>query len=494
MASSHRGKRNYTWLWGLVGILAALAAVITVTVWAIGAADGGKGTGSSTTTTTTTSTTAEQGNSSTSSDATGSTDTDASSSTSTDANTTTSTTGSDTQTTTTTKSSASTKPSTSTKPIKKPVTIAEAVVGSTGDFLIHTPLLTNYYDAATDTYSYDRVFTHVKPYYKQMDWMVGNLEVTLAGDAYKYQGYPSFNAPDTLIDAMLDSGMDMLLTANNHSFDTRAVGFNRTRSVLKTKGLPFIGTRDKADKPYRVQTINGIKIGMINYTYQTYREDGQKALNGILMTSDTAPLINSFDYNKLNAFYTEMERNIAAMKQDGAEAIMLYIHWGNEYQLKPNSYQKTIAQKMCDLGVDVIVGGHPHVIQPIEILTSSVSGKTTVCAYSVGNELSNQRIAYMDLKTGHTEDGMILQTTFGKTADGKVLVTDVDVLPTWVHTYKEGNKTYYDIIPLDTTKDFTKSFNLSASASGATNAQKSYDRTMALVGDGLQAFDALFAK
>ena len=149
---------------------------------------------------------------------------------------------------------------------------------------------------------------------------------------------------------------------------------------------------------------------------------------------------------------------------------------------------------MCDLGVDVIVGGHPHVIQPIEILTSSVSGKTTVCAYSVGNELSNQRIAYMDLKTGHTEDGMILQTTFGKTADGKVLVTDVDVLPTWVHTYKEGNKTYYDIIPLDTTKDFTKSFNLSASASGATNAQKSYDRTMALVGDGLQAFDALFAK
>ena len=432
MPSSHRGKRNYTWLWGLLGIVVAIVAVVCLSVWLLRSPSdsSGKGTSSSSSTTT--------------------------------------------QPTTTT----------TTKP-PEPTT---ATIGSTGDFLIHSPLLTNYYDAATDTYSYDRVFKHITPYYEQMDWMVGNLEVTLAGDAYKYQGYPNFNAPDTLIDAMLDSGLDMLLTANNHSFDTRAVGFNRTRSVLKTKGMPFIGTRDEADKPYRVETINDIAVGMICYTYQTYREDGQKALNGILMTSDTAPLINSFDYHKLNAFYTEMERHIAAMKQDGAEAIMLYIHWGNEYQLKPNSYQKTIAQKMCDLGVDVIVGGHPHVIQPIEILTSSVTGKQTVCAYSVGNELSNQRIAYMNMKTGHTEDGMVLKTTFTKTPEGEVSLTGLDVLPTWVHTYKEGNKTYYDIIPLDTTKDFATSFNLSASASGAANAQKSYDRTMALVGDGLAAF------
>jgi predicted transcriptional regulator YdeE len=135
------------------------------------------------------------------------------------------------------------------------------------------------------------------------------------------------------------------------------------------------------------------------------------SLNGIPLNATDKNLVNVFLKNDVAGFSADLAENIADMKADGAEAIVLYIHRGNEYQLKPNSYQTTIAQKMCDLGVDVIVGGHPHVIQPIDILTSSVSGKKTVCAYSVGNELSNQRIAYMDMKTGHTEDGMVLQTT-----------------------------------------------------------------------------------
>ncbi len=436
MTAKHGKKRNYTWFWGLLGIVLAIA-VIVVSVWAMSSSKPGRGSDTGSTSTTTTNTT------------------------------------------------------TTTTVVPPPTT---ATIGSTGDFLLHTPLLTNYYDAATDTYAYDNVFTHVKPYYEQMDWMVGNLEVTLAGDAYAYQGYPNFNAPDTMIDAMLDNGIDMLLTANNHSFDTGSIGFTRTRSVLKTKNMPFIGTRDEADKPYRVETVNDIAIGMINYTYQTYRPDGQKALNGILMTGDTAPLINSFDYRNLDAFYTELAQRIEEMQQDGAEAIMVFIHWGDEYRLAPNAYQTAMAQKMCDLGVDVIVGGHPHVIQPIEILTSSISGKQTVCAYSVGNALSNQRVAYMDMKTGHTEDGMVLQTTFTKSSDGTVSLTGLDVLPTWVHMYKSGNKTYYEIVPLDTEQEFATSFNLSASSTGAADAQKSYDRTMALVQDGLQAFKARMAE
>ncbi len=434
-----RRKRNYRWLWGLCSILLAVTAVICMAVGIAKLSDG---------------------NGQLSVDQTGST----------------TTTGA---------------PTTTTTKAPRPVS---ATIGSVGDILMHDPLVskTNYYSSETKKYEYDSIFTHVKPYYEQMDLMVANFEGTLAGTAYSYRGYPSFNAPDDIIDAMVNSGVDMMLTANNHSFDTRAVGFNRTREVLKQRNIPFIGTRDEQDEPYYIANVNGIAIGMINYTYETARSGGRKTLNGIKMTADTENLINSFNYSDLNAFYKEIEQHIADMKKDGAEAIMLYIHWGNEYKLKPNSYQTTIAQKMCDLGVDVIVGGHPHVIQPIEILTSSVSGKKTVCAYSLGNELSNQRIAYMNMKSGHTEDGMILQTTFTKAADGTVSLTGLQALPTWVHMYKTGGKTQYQIVPLDTTKDFEKSFNLSATSSGAKNAAASYKRTMDLIGDGLEAFQKEF--
>ena len=378
-------------------------------------------------------------------------------------------------------------PTTTTTKAPQPVS---ATVGSVGDILMHDPLVskTNYYSSETKKYEYDSVFTYIKPYYEQMDWMVANFEGTLAGTAYSYRGYPSFNAPDDIIDAMVNNGVDMMLTANNHSFDTRSVGFNRTRQVLKDKQIPFIGTRDEEDKPYYVADVNGIKIGMINYTYETARSGGIKTLNGIKMTADTQNLINSFNYNNLNAFYRELEQNLAAMKADGAEATMVYIHWGNEYQVKQNATQKKIAQKLCDLGVDVIVGGHPHVIQPIEILTSS-TGKKTVCAYSLGNQLSNQRIVHMGLKTGHTEDGMILQTTFTKAPDGTVSVTGLNVLPTWVHLYRKDGKKQYQIIPLDAEKGWDTGLNLSATSSGRKDAAASYKRTMALVQSGLEAFE-----
>ena len=430
MTRARRGRRNYRWLWGALAILLAIIAVVMLGVSLAHALAHNPDQPTTPSQTTPTSTT-------------------------------------------------------TTPPPAEPVSVT---VGATGDILLHTPFIKNYYDSATDSYDYTELFTHVKPYFEKMDWMIANLEVTLAGTAYKYDGYPCFNSPDTIVDALVGSGVDMLLTANNHSYDTRSVGFTRTRSVLKTKAVPFIGTRDEEDLPYRVQNVGGLRIGMINYTYQTARSDGKKALNGILMKDADAPYINSFDYNNLQAFYTEMKDRIAAMKQDGAEAIMLFIHWGNEYQLKPNSYQKQIAQKMCDLGVDVIVGGHPHVIQPIEVLTSEVSGKTTVCAYSVGNAISNQRIAYMDMKTGHTEDGMLFSSTFTRAADGTVSVTAVDVLPTWVHMYRQGSRTRYQIIPLDQSVDFKNAFNLSATSAGAANAQKSYERTMKLVSEGLEAF------
>ena len=152
-----------------------------------------------------------------------------------------------------------------------------------------------------------------------------------------------------------------------------------------------------------------------------------------------------------------METAIANMKQDGAEVIVVYMHWGNEYRLTTTQTQRTMAQKLCDLGVDVIVGAHPHVVEPVDLLTSTVSGKNTLCVYSMGNAISNQRVEEpsITMKSGHTEDGMLFSFTVTKYSDGSVRLTDAAVLPTWVHLYSKT----YQIIPLDkTVSDWSVSF------------------------------------
>ena len=164
----------------------------------------------------------------------------------------------------------------------------------------------------------------------------------------------------------------------------------------------------------------------------------------------------------------------------------MFIHWGNEYQTTPSTEQQQIAQQLCDMGFDVIVGGHPHVIQPAALLTSRVDpDRKTVCLYSTGNAVSNQRIAEMDLKTGHTEDGLLFSMTFSKYSDGTVYLEDVDLLPCWVDLRTEP-QTQYPIIPLDDSiRDQWQSlFGLTDEA--LANAQKSYDRTLELTGSGIR--------
>ena len=169
------------------------------------------------------------------------------------------------------------------------------------------------------------------------------------------------------------------------------------------------------------------------------------------------------------------------------------MHWGAEYQLKENTTQRAIAQKLCDLGVDVIIGGHPHVIQPIDVLHSDISGKTTLCIYSIGNAVSNQRQERMDMKSGHTEDSVLFSVTFTKYSDGNVLTSDVEILPTWVNLYKGSNgKNIYQIVPLDKSINWQSNFNLSASQNGVERANKSFNWTLQLLSPGLQkAKDAL---
>ncbi len=364
--------------------------------------------------------------------------------------------------------------------------VSTATIGSTGDILIHSPFLPAYYDETTQSHNFDKIFTHLEPYIKKLDYSVINLEVTLADK--NFSGYPLFRCPDSLIDSAKSCGFDMFLTATNHSNDGGASGFTRTVEVLKNKNVDFIGTRlNSEDKKYIIKDINGIKVGMVNYTYGDISGDGVVSVNGIPATSANSRLINVFDYNKLEKFYSEQAEIIAEINQLGADKIIYYMHWGNEYQLKPNATQKAIAQKLCDLGVDVIVGGHPHVIQPMDVLHSDISGKDTICIYSVGNSVSNQRQEIMDMKSGHTEDGVLFTVAFTKLSDGTVFTSDVEVIPTWVHLYRGKNgKKVYQIVPLDKNVDWSRNFNLSATSNGIERANKSYNRTMQLLSEGQQ--------
>jgi len=379
-----------------------------------------------------------------------------------------------------------TVPPTTLPPPEPEKVVATATISSQGDLLMHKPV----FDTCRQgdgSYNFESIFRYVKDLVSGYDYALANLETTFGGDNYKYQGNPEFNCPDPLAASVLDAGYDMLLTANNHAADTRADGISRTLEVVRETGLATLGTQLNDEEPkYAVVDINGIKVGMVCYTY-AYSHDGTNfSLNGLMPIKDVGQ-VNFFMNNNLNKLYTEVEEILQKMKEDGAEATMMFIHWGIEYQTTENATQSKISQKLCDMGFDVIVGGHPHVVQPVRLLESTVDpDHKTICMYSLGNAVSNQRTGYSSLfPAGYTEDGALFTVTFEKYSDGEVYVAATDVIPTWVNMHTTNNVKEYNILPLqDSSRESWKEqFNLNDNTMAF--AEKSYTRTMGIVGEGL---------
>ena len=376
-----------------------------------------------------------------------------------------------------------------------PFKVSTVTIGATGDLMLHDLVLQSGYDDQSDTYNFNDIFTYFSKYVSKQDYSALNLEVTLAGEdnGYPYAGYPSFNSPDAILDAIKASGFDLLLTANNHAYDTGVKGFMRTQQVIEERELDHIGTKlDKADKNYMVCQINDIKIGMICYTYcSAYTNGGNYVLNGAALLPETTNRINAFHYKDLDTFYIRLSGEIEKMKHEGAEAIVVFMHWGTEYETVPDASQRRIAQWLCDMGVNVIVGTHPHVVQPIELLTSKTyPDHKTLCLYSVGKCLSN---IYGNGKyPEHTEDGILAAFTFDKYSDGTVLLESADVLPIWLHRYEDDGTQKYQILPLETGADWKTQMSLSDEV--LESCQKSYDRTMKIVAEGLESANSWFAQ
>ena len=236
-------------------------------------------------------------------------------------------------------------------------------------------------DAARRTdgsYDYSHCFSLVKEHISRADLAIGNFEVTLGGTPY--HGYPKFSAPDEYLYAIKDAGFDILATANNHSLDRRRYGLERTLTLIDSAGLVSVGTyHDADDRSRRYPLIvekNGLRIAFLCATYGT---------NGI---AETPPNI----VNKLNR--KELAEDIHAARSMKADVIIAIVHWGNEYEQQPSNEQRDLAHWLITQGVDHIIGSHPHVIQPIELIPYSEYPSNHAIIYSLGNYVSNMSITH----------------------------------------------------------------------------------------------------
>ena len=401
-----------------------------------------------------------------------------------------------------TSQSAPTVEDTETPTEAAPELLSTATVLSTGDILMHMDVIKSG-KQEDGSYNYDSIFRYVKSYTQAADFSVANLETTLCGtdNGYGYSGNPRFNCPDAIVDSLKDAGFDLLLTANNHAADTDLVGYKRTLNTVRDKGLDTLGTYLSADeRKWTIEEVNGIKIGMVCYTYsEGFSQRGYPVLNYHEVAENG--ILNYFTYDKLPEFYTQLQGCLDEMKAAGAEATMVYLHWGDEYKWEtgegPNANQTAMAQKLCDLGVDVIVGGHPHVVQPVDLLTSSTDSEhKTIVLYSMGNAVSNQRKEEMQKSdpTGHTEDGVLFCVTFSKYSDGSVYVDSTELIPTWVNMHSNSGTKEYNILPLEesTASQWQAQFGLTDNQ--LASAKASFDRTEALVLTGMEKAQTYFAQ
>lgn len=372
--------------------------------------------------------------------------------------------------------------------------VTTASVGAVGDLLMHGPIFLSQYSAECNkgggNYDFSSIFQYIKYDLTSLNYAVGNLETTFGGDNYPYQGNPAFNCPDPFINDVIDAGFDMLLTANNHSADTTNAGILRTIEVIRSNGLANLGSQLNDDEPkYAVVDVNGIRLGMVCYTWALNGDNSSFSLNGGARIKNEGQM-NYFPMNNPGKMYQELEPIMEKMKEDGAEATIMFIHWGIEYTIKETAEQRAMAQKLCDMGFDVIVGGHPHVVEPMALLESTVDPEhKTVCIYSLGNSVSNQRVGISSLfpSEGYTEDGVLFTVTFEKYSDGKVYLRDTDVIPTWVNKFQNSKgKIEYNILPLTNpaADDWGDRFQIQGTTVDA--AKRSLARTNKIVGEGLE--------
>ena len=302
-----------------------------------------------------------------------------------------------------------------------------------GDVMCHNTNYQTAYNSSTKTYDFMPAFKNIAQYVEKGDITIGNLETTFAGADRGYSGYPTFNSPEALGEALKEIGVDIVSTANNHCMDKGAKGVVATLDNLDKIGISHTGTyRSKEEQDtVLVKEVNGLKIAFLSFTYGT---------NGIPIPNGQEYLVNLIDENLI------LEQIELAKKQN-VDLICASMHWGIEYAQKQNKEQEKLADLLFQNGVDIIIGNHAHVIEPMEkrnITLPDGTEKEVFVVYALGNFISAQT-------KQHTRDTAILDMKITQSGEtGKISIDEVDYTP--VYCYDKGKGVYnrYELVDIRT--------------------------------------------
>ncbi len=338
-------------------------------------------------------------------------------------------------------------------------TIKKVTLLAVGDIMMHQAQLDATYNKKTNSYDFSSFFKNINSYLKGGDIVYANLETPVAGSALKYSGYPKFNAPTEILAELKNNYFTHVSLANNHALDRGAVGLANTIKNVEDAGLVGFGARvGSSTSPsngsstgssaesianYQITEKNGLKLGFLSYTYDT---------NGLTLPKSKAGMLSYINKEQI-------VKDIRDLKIQNVDATIVALHFGIEYKLQENASQRELAKLACDSGADIILGDHPHVLEPITFLQDS-NGRKCLVIYSLGNFISGMTNPYTDL-------GGILKVEITKTESGGVESGGVaskelasstismkpDFLATWVKrgTNMDGSK-YYTVLPLEADK------------------------------------------
>lgn len=349
-------------------------------------------------------------------------------------------------------------------PEPEPVT---ATIVSAGDCVLHK-LFQESALIGDDKYDFYPIFEAIKPYTEPASYSLISFESASTNKRNDYTGYPLFNCPPEIFDAFKKVGLDMVNNSNNHQLDRKLSGMFETRDNIQKAGLEVAGIYDGEEPRYLIKDLNGIKVAIMAYTYSCN-------MNELALTEEQR-------YNHLSLIDEErMKKEITEMEEK-ADVTVIAMHWGVEYTQNPNDSQKRLARDMISWGADVILGSHPHVVQPSEII--SHEGEDKYVIYSMGNFVSNQRRGASGYPKTHKElceDSMLVHIEFLKDPKtGKTVIQKVDHIPTWLWRYSENNRYKFKVIPVPEL-DYYKNGEYPEEA--LYEAYESYKRTMSLVTD-----------
>ena len=334
-----------------------------------------------------------------------------------------------------------------------------------GDTLCHNTQYWDAYNSSTKQYDFSYVYDNIKDYTSSADITIGSLETTFAGEDRGYSNYPVFNSPDSLATGLKDIGVDVISLAGNHALDYGYSGICRTIDVLDNVGISHLGTYKSAEDQNKIliKDVKGVKIAFINYTYGT---------NGIPVPSDKPYCLNLIDKDLIS-------KQIKQAKGQNVDMIVACMHWGTEYKTSANDEQKELADFLFKSGVDIILGNHPHVIEPMEKKTITLddgSTKDVFVVYALGNFTADQRAEI-------TRDSAILNLDITKDSDGKILINKVSYVP--IYMYKNSAAKVHKFKILDIEKSIANfdSGDTSIGSSVYSNLKVQLQKIRDILGD-----------